>query len=437
MTGMAVDPPLEGFLTTVRRSRLFDPADLDRLAARLRPTSSRQFADGLIRTGELTHYQADKLLNGRWQGLVIGPYSILAPLGRGGMGTIVYLAHDRRMAEALGDSVLVALKLLPHRKAEADPKVLARFRREMVFGHRVKHPNVARTFTAGDLDEVHYLALEYVPGKTIRQLVNDNGPLEVGDAARIFADVAAGLAHIHAAGLVHRDVKPANVIVRPDGRAILVDLGLAFAPKDPLPADPAIAGGKGYIVGTMDYLAPEQARDATAVGPAADLYGLGCALYFALTGTPPFPAETTRQKIQRHRHDPPPLVPHGPPEFAQLVSSLMAKEPTERPKSATKVSERLRAWATEARPRPSTDALAAVDAPGLDADLWDVTPGEELPGADRSGNEKPFEVLEDSETDEGTSRPRAPVGQLTGWLLVAGLVGMMGFIMLVAVLRRL
>ncbi|QJW99659.1 serine/threonine-protein kinase [Frigoriglobus tundricola] len=437
MTGMAVDPPLEGFLNTVRRSRLFDPADLDRLAARLRPASARQFADGLVRSGELTHYQADKLLNGRWQGLVIGPYSILAPLGRGGMGTIVYLAHDRRMAEALGDSVLVALKLLPHRKAEADPKVLARFRREMVFGYRVKHPNVVRTFAAGDLDSVHYLALEYVPGKTIRQLVNESGPLEVGDAARIFADVAAGLAHIHAAGLVHRDVKPANVIVRPDGRAVLVDLGLAFAPKEPLPDDPAIAGGKGYVLGTMDYLAPEQARDATGVGPAADLYGLGCALYFALTGAPPFPAEGTKRKIHRHRHDPPPLIPHGPPEFAQLVSALMAKEPAGRPKSAAKVSDRLRAWAKPARPRPGTDAVAAVDAPGLDADLWEVTPGEELAGADRSPDEKPFEELEESAAGKRAARPDPSAGALVGWLLVAGLVGLMGLILLVAVLRRL
>src|SRR5213078_1698969 len=119
------DPPLETFLGTLRRSRLFEPADLDRLTGRLRPESARQFADALVHSGDLTHYQADKLLRGRWQGLVLGPYSVLAPLGRGGMGTVVYLARDRRMTESLGDSVLLALKLLPNRKADKDPKVLA------------------------------------------------------------------------------------------------------------------------------------------------------------------------------------------------------------------------------------------------------------------------------------------------------------------------
>ena len=125
MIGMGDDPPLEGFLNTLRRSRLFDAGDLDRFTGRLRPASARAFADALIRSGDLTHYQADKLLRGRWQGLVLGPYSVLAPLGRGGMGTVVYLARDRRLTESLGDSVLLALKLLPDRKAVEDPKVLA------------------------------------------------------------------------------------------------------------------------------------------------------------------------------------------------------------------------------------------------------------------------------------------------------------------------
>ena len=378
MTGMADDPPLSEFLTTLGRSRLLDAADLTRLRSRLRPASARGFADALIRTSDLTHYQADKLLRGRWHGLVIGPYIVLAPLGRGGMGTVVYLARDRRMTEALGDTVLLALKLLPARKASAEPKVLARFRREMDLGRRVNHPNVVRAFAAGDLEDVHFLALEFVPGKTLREVVVQGGPLQVGEAARLFADVAAGLTHVHARGLIHRDVKPGNVMVRPDGRAVLLDFGLAFAPGEALPADPAIAGGRGYTVGTMDYLAPEQAKNATTVGPAADLYGLGCTLFFAITGAPPFPASDTKQKFRRHRDDPPPPLPNVPPEFAELVHRLMAKSPVERPASAEEAREQLLQWATAPQARGPVDALAAADTPGLDAGLWDATPGEEL-----------------------------------------------------------
>ncbi|MCI0701357.1 MAG: serine/threonine protein kinase [Planctomycetia bacterium] len=434
MTAMTSDP-LGEFVATIRRSRLIEETELKRFAARLSSASAREFADALIRAGELTHYQADKLLQGRWQGLVLGPYHILAPLGRGGMGTVVYLARDCRMTESLGDSILLALKLLPDRKAAADPKVLARFRREMVMGHRVKHPNVVRTIAAGDLEGIHYLALEFVPGKTLRQLVMQNGPLAVGESARIFADVAAGLSYIHERGLVHRDVKPSNVMVRPDGRAVLLDLGLAFAPGDPLPDDPSIVGGRGYVVGTMDYIAPEQARNATDIGPAADLYGLGCALVFALTGAPPFPAETARAKVRRHRHDPPPELPNVPPEFARLVHSLMAKKPRERPASASSVRHQLLPWATEAKPRTMVDALAAADAPGLDAGLWDATPGEELPLA----VELPGKGEQREQTDKlevALDLPQEHRSRL-GWILAAVGFGLLGLIVLLALIRRL
>jgi eukaryotic-like serine/threonine-protein kinase len=437
MTGMA-DPPLETFVATLHRSRLFDPTELDRLAERLPVNSARDFADALIRTGELTRYQADKLLRGRWQGLVLGPYHILGPLGRGGMGTAVYLARDRRMTEALGDSVMLALKILPNRKAEAEPKVLARFRREMELGRRLNHPNVVRSFANGDLEEVHFLALEYVPGKTVRQLVSEKGSLPFGDASRIFADIADGLAHVHERGLIHRDIKPANLMARPDGRAVLLDMGLALAPGEPLPADPAIAGGRGYIVGTLDYLAPEQARNAVEVGPAADLYGLGCSLYFALTGMLPFPANGSKEKVKRHRNDPPPGVANVPPGLAHLVKWLMAKEPAERPGSAIRVRDLLRQWATPAGAPAPINLVAAADSAALDAELWDATPGEELPFGEPLA-EEPIDLPdEDAGLPDMKLRRRAPTRGIPTWLVLAALgVGLTGFVVLALVLRRL
>ncbi|MCE9562206.1 MAG: protein kinase, partial [Planctomycetes bacterium] len=198
------DVSREKFLDIAVRSRILDAAQLGRAAARFHAASARELADALVKSGDLTHFQAGKLVRGRWQGLVIGPYHLLAPLGRGGMGT-VYLARDTRLAEQLGDEVLVALKVLPPKVARDETRMLARFHREIDLGKRVNHPNVVRTFAGGVADGVNFLAMEYVPGKTVGQLVVNGGRLEVGEAARLFADVAAGLAGLHDRGLVHRD----------------------------------------------------------------------------------------------------------------------------------------------------------------------------------------------------------------------------------------
>ena len=267
----------------------------------------------------------------------------------------------------------------------------------------------------------------------MRQLVGEKGPLPFGEAARIFADVADGLAHVHERGLVHRDVKPANVMVRPDGRAVLLDLGLALAPGEPLPADPAIAGGRGYIVGTMDYLAPEQAQNAVDVGPAADLYGLGCSLFFALTGTLPFPAQGAKEKMRRHRNDPPPGIANVPPGLAHLVKWLMAKTPADRPGSAVRGARPAPARGRRAAEAPATvNVVAAADAAVLDADLWDATPGDELPFADPMTRSNPLAIADEVERgrpEEAAGRAPRPLDP-TWLLLVLLLGGLMGLVVL-------
>ena len=338
----ATSPTLEEFLKTVLKSGLLDRSRLD-VALAAAPRGQREtapaLADYLVRTGRLSRYQAQKLLKGASLGLVLGPYQVLAPIGKGGMG-IVYLARDGRGGQ------LAALKVLSPRKAEG--RMLARFRREMEISRKVNHPNVALTYDSGEYLGAHFIAMEYIPGQNLYRLVQAEGPLRTARAARLFAEVASGLHHAHEQGLVHRDLKPSNIMVTPHDHAKVLDLGLAIIQGEEV-QDPAIVGGHGYIVGSMDYIAPEQTTDATKVDRRADVYGLGCCLYFAVSGKPPFPGGTNVDKIHCHRtQEPVPLLhlnPSLPPAFVQIVRKMTAKDPARRYATARAVEEDLRAWA--------------------------------------------------------------------------------------------
>jgi serine/threonine protein kinase len=226
--------------------------------------------------------------------------------------------------------------------------MLARFRREMALSRRVAHPHVALTYDVGEVRGVHYIAMEYIPGRTLSRLVVEEGPLRTARAARLFAEAAAGLHHAHERGLVHRDLKPSNVMVTPHDHVKVLDLGLALIQGERID-DPRVVGGQGYIVGSMDYIAPEQTLDAARVDRRSDVYGLGCTLYYALTGRPPFPGGTNRDKIHGHRtQEPAPLLtlnPALPPAFVGIVRRMMAKDPDQRQPTALAVEEELRAFA--------------------------------------------------------------------------------------------
>jgi serine/threonine protein kinase len=300
-------------------------------------------AEHFIKGGKLTRFQAEKLLKGTASGLLLGPYQVLAPIGKGGMGA-VFLARDSR------DQLLYALKVLPPKKARSSERMLARFRREMDLSRRVAHPHLARTHEVGVSGDVNYIAMEFIPGQNLYRLVLKNGPLAVPRAARLFAEVAAALDHAHAQGLIHRDLKPSNVMVTPNDHAKVLDLGLALSQgEDTRTARRDVVGGQGYVVGSMDYIAPEQTEDASRVDPRADVYGLGCTLYYALTGQPPFPGGTSREKILNHRSATAlpitALNPAVPPEFAALAHRMMAKQPEARFPSAAAVRAALLPWA--------------------------------------------------------------------------------------------
>jgi serine/threonine protein kinase len=341
----------EEFLRNVLRSGLLDRDDLQsslRGVPRDQRDDAPALAEYLVRNGRLTRFQASKLLRGISQGMIIGPFRVLAPLGQGGMGK-VFLVRDTR------NDQLIALKILPPRLARTEERMMARFRREMQMSQRVAHPNLAWTYEVGEVRGVPYIAMEYIPGKTLSRLVIDEGPLKHSRAARLLAEVASGLEHAHNQGLVHRDLKPSNILITPRDHAKVLDLGLALIHGEQV-SDTTVVGGQGYIVGTMDYIAPEQTLDASRVDRRSDIYSLGCTLYYAISGQTPFPGGTGKEKIQRHRRaEPTPLAqlaPGTPPGFIAYIERMMDKKPENRPQTSREVEITLRGWSTTEADQP-------------------------------------------------------------------------------------
>jgi serine/threonine protein kinase len=372
-----MQPAVDTFLKTILRSGLLGADELKtvyRALPRAQRQTPRQVAEHLIKTGKLSRFQARKLLAGTPMGLKFGRYQILAPIGRGAMGK-VYLARDSR------DEQLVALKVLPPKRAREEERYLARFRREMEICQRVAHPHIARTFEVGVELGIYYIAMEFIPGQDLSALVNTQGPLSVARAAHLFAEVAAGLQHAHQQGLVHRDLKPSNIRITPHHHAKVLDLGLALIEGEEV-TDREVVGGQGYIVGSMDYIAPEQTLDACDVDGRADIYAMGCSLYFALTGKPPFPGGTSRDKVLRQRNEEPAVLternPEVPPRFAELVHRMMAKDPARRLPSAEAARRELAAWAPAEVEEPM-DRLGDTNFRLAVATLQEADTSEDLP----------------------------------------------------------
>jgi serine/threonine-protein kinase len=254
----------------------------------------------------------------------IDSFELDEAIGVGGMGA-VFRAHDIRLER------LVALKLLPPEQAN-DPEVVQRFYQEGRAAAQLDHENIARVYSIGYDGTYHYIAFEYIEGTTIRQRVERNGPLPLSEAINYTLQIAGALVHAAERGVVHRDIKPSNIIVTPQGRAKLVDMGLArrFEQRG---GDDGLTQS-GMTLGTFDYISPEQARDPRSVDVRSDLYSLGCTLFHMLTGRPPFPEGTVLQKLLQHQEEPPPnirtLNPSVTPDLASILAKLMAKDPDRR-----------------------------------------------------------------------------------------------------------
>lgn len=361
--------------------------------------SDDDLASKLIEMGKLTPYQASQLKSGRTK-LTLGPYTITDWIGQGGMGQVFKAVHTMMGREC-------AIKVLPLHKST--PEAIENFTREIRTQAQLDHTNLVRAYDAGHDGNVHYLVTEFVPGTDLRQLVRRQGPLTMQQAANVIVQSALGLEYAHQRGLIHRDVKPGNILVTPDGVAKVSDLGLAGfiheAEEDPR---------AGKIVGTADYLSPEQILDPATITSVSDIYSLGCTLYYAISGKVPYPGGTTKDKARRHCEETPwhprRFNPEISEEFVEIIADMMEKDPGARIQTAEEVASRLEPWAQESAPLPSQQLTKSPWMPpplptGVeDEDLADTQFGSDVFEDSRSGSS--------SQVSQGTS-PVSSGGQET------------------------
>ncbi|MBX9681453.1 MAG: serine/threonine protein kinase [Gemmataceae bacterium] len=324
---MAAPNNNDEFLDLVRKSGVVEEKRLDTYLQKARstfPPDPSKVAGLLVRDSVLTHFQAEQILQGKWRRFTIGKYKVLERLGSGGMGS-VYLCEHKLMRRR------VAVKVLPTAKA-ADPSSLDRFYREARAVAALDHPNIVHAYDIDQDEQLHFLVMEHVDGASLQEIVKKSGPLAVLRACHYIRQSALGLHHAHEAGLVHRDIKPGNILVDRSGLVKILDMGLARFFNDE--EDILTKKYDENVLGTADYLAPEQALDSHSVDIRADIYSLGATFYFMLTGRTPFGEGTVAQKLLWHQNRQPKLVAEFrndvPTQVLAIISKMMAKEADKR-----------------------------------------------------------------------------------------------------------
>jgi eukaryotic-like serine/threonine-protein kinase len=369
---MSVPATIDVFLDLVRKSGMVEESRLNDYLGQLTDpppaTKVTRLARRMVQDGVLTRFQAEQLVQGRWKGFAIGNYRIIERIAQGGMGT-VYLAEHKFIPRQ------AAVKVLPSELARSQ-LVLERFYREARSAAALDHPNLVRATDVDCENGVHYLVMDYIEGVNLQDLVDRRGPLPAERAANYIGQAACGLEHAHTvAGMVHRDIKPANLMLDRSGTVKLLDLGLARmkmvgffnAQTDDITKN----HNDQSVLGTADYVAPEQALDSQAADVRADMYSLGGTFYFLLTGEPPFPGGSLTQKLMAHQLQTPrgvrTLRPEVPESLAELIGRMLAKDPAVRPQSPAEVVEALTPWLKLSLPPPSEAEIpplcAAVQGP--------------------------------------------------------------------------
>jgi serine/threonine protein kinase len=361
---------LETFIDGLRKSGLINEKELHRFVVTSNAEDADSFARELVEHDALTAYQARALSRGRWKGLVLGSYTIIEKLGKGGMGQVYKARHDR-----MGRTVCLKVLRLSGRQS---PEIVERFRREIKTHSALSHPNFVVAHDADAADGIQFLVMEFIDGRDLSRRVKEDGPPPVSEALKIMRQTATALEYAHDQGVTHRDIKPHNLLVAESGdeagQVKVLDMGLArFEPLLDGPTDSttrASMTASGVIMGTVDYMSPEQALNSRNADARSDIYSLGCTMYFLLTGTTMFAGETLMEKIIAHREQPLPNLREKVPEVSAgldaVFQKMVARNPNDRYQTMQELGQDLDACIASRRPSalaaPWTDLVEHIKA---------------------------------------------------------------------------
>lgn len=351
---------LDEFVRAISDSGIISAPELEALQqdfAKQRATVDiKEFARELVRQKKLTGFQARAFYHGAAAQLVIGSYVILDRIGSGGMGQ-VYKAEHRRMRR------VVALKLINAVRAQ---EAVRRFQREVEAAAKLDHPNIVTAFDADVVNGTHYLAMEYVDGFDLATVVKEFGRVPLRLAVDWMLQAARGLEYAHGRGVIHRDIKPANLLLDELGALKILDMGLARLDDSPGAIEETAFGPltrMGEIIGTIDFMSPEQAEDTRQAGPSSDIYSLGCTFYYLATGQVLYPVDTVMRKLLAHRDQPIPSLTQLRGEVPRWVDDLFGKMVAKKPeKRFPRMTDLIQAWEARRRELPSVrpDAVHIV-----------------------------------------------------------------------------